>query len=79
MKKSKNKKMTILEASDFFDDHDIFESSGVREDSDIKFDLRKKKYVGVDMELFKKIRSKAKKLRVTEDILIREWLKEKVG
>lgn len=71
--------MTIAEASDFFDEHDIFEIGEVREAADIKFSLQKKKYVGLDMDLFKKIRSKAKKLHKSEDVLIKEWLMEKVG
>lgn len=79
MKKSKHKEMTILEASDYFDEHDIFEFEDVREVTDIKFKLQKKKYVGLDMELFKKIKSEAKRLRKSEDLLIKEWLMEKVG
>ncbi len=79
MKKSKHKEMTILEASDYFDEHDIFEFEDVREVTDVKFKLQKKKYVGLDMELFKKIKSKAKKLHKSEDLLIKEWLMEKVG
>ena len=78
MKKSKHKEMTISEASDYFDEHDIFEFDDVKEVTDIKFKLHKKKYVGLDMELFRKIRSKAKKLHKSEDILIKEWLTEKV-
>ena len=79
MKKSKHKEMTILEASDYFDEHDIFEFKDVKEATDIKFKLQKKKYVGLDMELFKKIKSKAKRLHKSEDLLIKEWLMEKVG
>ncbi len=79
MKKSKHKEMTIAEASSFFDEHDIFEFEDVREVTDVKFKLQKKKYVGLDMELFKKIRNKAKRLHKSEDVLIQEWLTEKVG
>ncbi len=79
MKKSRRRGMTITEASDYFDEHDIFEFEDTKEVSDINFKLQKKKYVGLDMELFKKIRSKAKKLHKSEDILIKEWLMEKVG
>jgi len=79
MKKSKQRVMTIAEASDYFDEHDIFEFEDISEVTDIKFKLEKKKYVGLDMELFKKIRSKAKKLHKSEDLLIKEWLSEKVG
>jgi hypothetical protein len=70
MKKNKQREMTISEASDYFDDHDIFEFVDVKEVTDIKFNLQKKKYVGLDMELFKKIRNKAKKLHKSEDLLI---------
>ncbi|MBI4824439.1 MAG: hypothetical protein HY805_09480 [Nitrospirae bacterium] len=79
MRKSKLKPMTISEASDFFDEHDIFEFEGVTEVSDIEFKLQKKEYVGVNMELYKRIRNRAKKLHTTEDSLIQKWLKEKVG
>ena len=79
MKRSKQKEMTIAEASSFFDEHDIFEFEGIREVTDIKFKLQKKKYVGLDMELFKKIRNRAKRLHKSEDALIQEWLSEKVG
>lgn len=47
--------------------------------TDIKFDLKKKKYIGVDAELYKKIRTKAKKLHTDEDTLIKKWLEEKAG
>ncbi len=77
MKKSKQG-MTISKAGDFFDEHDIFEFEDVVEVKDIKFELKKKKYVGLDMGLFEKIKSKAKKLHVSEDMLIQEWLMEKV-
>ena len=33
----------------------------------------------LDMGLFEKIRNKAKKLHISEDTLIQEWLMEKVG
>jgi len=79
MKKSKYKGMTISEISDFFDEHDIFEFTDVKEVTDIKFNLRKKKYVGLDIDLFKKIQTKAKKLHKSEDSLIQEWILEKVG
>lgn len=69
--------MTIADASDFFDERDIFEFEDVKEVTDVKFDLKKKKYIGVDAELYKKIRSKAKKLHIDEDTLIKKWLEEK--
>jgi predicted DNA binding CopG/RHH family protein len=79
MKKSKAESMSILEASDFFDEHDLFERDNVVEVKNITFELAKKKYVGVDSALFKKIKNKAKKLHMNEDALINAWLKEKAG
>jgi len=79
MKKSKLKSMSISEASDFFDGHDIFEFEDIKEVTDMNFKLQRKKYVGLDMGLFKKIQNKAKKLHKNEDALIQEWLLEKVG
>jgi len=46
---------------------------------DIRFTLTKKKYVGVDVGLYKKIKKKAKMLHMTEDTLINAWLREKAG
>ena len=78
MKKSKPKEMSISEASDYFDEHDIFEFEDAKEVKDVECKLQKKIYIGIDIELFKKIRRKAKKLHKSEDLLIKEWLNEKV-
>jgi hypothetical protein len=37
----------------------------------------KKKYVGLDLGIYNKIRKKAKKLKTDEDVLINNWLREK--
>lgn len=79
MKKNKYKEMTIMEASNFFDEHDIFEFSDVAEVKDIKFRLHKKKYIGLDIALFEKIQNIAKKQHTDEDTLIQKWLIEKVS
>ena len=79
MKKSKHKEMTIAEASEYFDEHDIFDFEDIREVTDMKFRLQKKKYIGLDIDLFKKIKSRAKKLHKNEDLLIKEWLTERIG
>jgi len=79
MKESKKiKEMSIYEASDFWDEHDFGEFQDVTETRELRFSLRKRKYVGIDSKLYSKIKSKAKKLHKTEDILINEWLAEKV-
>ena len=79
MRKNKSKQITIIEAGDYFDEHDIFNFKDVKEVKNIKFRLSKKKYIAVDMNLFKKIQSKAKKLHKNEESLIQEWLMEMVG
>ena len=78
MKKSENMKdMSIYEASDFWDEHDFVEFDDVKEEREIQFLLKKKKYVGIDMDLYATIKSKAKTLNKSEDVLINEWLSEK--
>ncbi len=78
MGKSKIKEdMSIYEASAFWDEHDFTEFDDVQEVKDIKFHLIKKKYVGLDPNIYSKIRKQARKLQITEDALINEWLREK--
>ena len=80
MGKDKNiKDMSINEASDFWDEHDFGEFDDIREVSEIRFSLKKKKYVGIDGDLYAVIKNKAKTLNKPEDILINEWLSEKAG
>ena len=45
--KSRRREMTIIEASDYFDEHDIFESEDVKEVADIRFRLRKRNILGL--------------------------------
>jgi hypothetical protein len=73
------KEMTVYEASDFWDEHDLSEFNDVQEDKRIRFALKKKKYVGIDMDLYAIIRDKAKTMRKPEEALINEWLAEKVS
>jgi hypothetical protein len=78
MKKNKElKEMSIMEASDFWDEHDFSEFEDIKAIKDIKFSLEKKKYIGIDEALYSKIKKKAKKLHKSEDTLITEWLSEK--
>ncbi|HQH81297.1 MAG TPA: CopG family antitoxin [bacterium] len=78
MRKNKvTEDMTIYEASAFWDEHDFSEFDDVQEVKDIKFQLIKKKYIGLDLNIYAKIRKQARKLKTTEDALINEWLREK--
>lgn len=78
MKKSKLiKDMSIYEASEFWDEHDFTEFEDTEEVKYLRVTIKKKKYVGVDMSLYNKIKNKARKLHITENDLINEWLMEK--
>jgi hypothetical protein len=80
MKKSKKTSdMSVYEASDFWDEHDFSQFKDVEEVKEMHFALKKKKYIPVDIILYRKIKQRAKKLNKTEDILINEWLRERVG
>jgi len=71
--------ISIHEASDFWDEHDFGEFDDVKEVREIKFSLKKKKYVGIDNDLYVQIKTKAKMLKKPEEALINEWLSEKAG
>ena len=80
MGKDKNiKGMSIHEASDFWDEHEFGEFDDVQEVDEIQFTLKKKKYVGIDSDLYAIIKSKAKTINKPEDVLINEWLSEKAS
>lgn len=72
-------KMSVCEASDFWDEHDFTQFKDVEEVKEMHFALKKKKYIPLDIILYKKIKQRAKQLHKTEDILINEWLRERVG
>lgn len=78
-KNRKIKDMSVNEASDFWDEHDFGEFDDVHEVDEIQFSLKKKKYVGIDGDLYSIIKNKAKALNKPEDVLINEWLSEKAG
>jgi hypothetical protein len=80
MKRGKEpKEMSIYEASDYWDEHDFTEFRDVKEVKELRFARKKKKYVGVDVGLYTRIKERAKRLHTTEDMLVNEWLREKVG
>jgi hypothetical protein len=78
MRRNRSKEdMSIYEASDFWDEHDFGEFDDIKEAKNVHFSLKRKKYVGIDEELFAIIKRKAKRLNKPEDKLINEWLSEK--
>ena len=78
-KNNQIKDMSIYEASEFWDEHDFDEFGDVLEVKDLQFSFKKKKYIGVDRDLYATIKSKAKALNKSEDTLINEWLSEKAS
>ena len=76
-KNKKIKDMTLNEASDFWDEHDFGEFNDIQEVDNIRFSLKKRKYIGIDSDLYAVIKNKAKRLNKTEETLINEWLSEK--
>ena len=78
MRKSKPiKDMSIYEASEFWDNHAFMEFEDIQEVANVRFSIKKKKYIGLDMTLYKKIKNMANKLHLPEDDLINNWLVEK--
>ncbi len=75
---SNKEDMSIYETSEFWDEHDISEFNDFEEAKNLKFLLIKKKYAGLDVGTYDKIRRKAKKLKMPEDVLINDWLRERV-
>ena len=70
--------MTIDEASNFWDEHDIFEF-GNHKEIVVKFQLHKKHYVGISEELFKKIEKHARKNKIETELLIENWISERAN
>jgi hypothetical protein len=78
MGKNKDRKdMSIYKASDFWDEHDFGEFDDIEEVTGVQFLLEKKKYVGIDSDLYAIIKKKARTLNKSEDDLINDWLSEK--
>ncbi len=71
--------MTIAEASEFWDEHQFDEFSDVEEVYDVQFSLKRKKYVGIDADLYARVTAQAKQLHTTEERLIITWVGEKVN
>ena len=71
--------MTIAEASEFWDEHRFDEFSDIEEVHNVQFTLKRKKYVGIDADLYARITVQAQRLHITEEHLILQWLGEKVS
>jgi len=72
------KTMTIREASDFWDEHSLLEFDGTKE-VQVTFELKRKHYIGIDHEVFKKLNVQARRQKVTPEALVESWITEKIG
>ena len=70
--------MTIEEASEFWDEHSLFEFEGT-EEVEVEFKLRKKQYIGISLKLFEQLETRAKKMNTSPEILLENWIIEKMN
>ena len=75
MKKNKDN-ISIFEASEFWDEHDLFEFDDVNEVNDVEFKLKKKKYIPLDDDIYRQIIPLAKNQHKSSEELITDWIKE---
>jgi predicted HicB family RNase H-like nuclease len=69
--------MTVEEASEFFDEHSLLEFDGT-EEVDVKFKLKKKHYVGIDREVFKKLEAQARRQKLSVEALLENLITERI-
>jgi len=69
--------MTVEEASDFFDEHSLLEFDGTEEVA-VKFKLKKKHYVGIDREVFKKLEAQARRQKLSVETLFENLITERI-
>ncbi len=69
--------MTIEEASEFWDEHSLLEFEGT-EEVNVKFKLKKKHYVGINREVFKKLEAQARRQRLSVEALLENLITEKI-
>lgn len=71
---------TIMEASDFWDKHDITDYWDDTKEVKFRTSLKKEpKYVALEESIAKKALAVAKKKRVSIETLVNLWLKEKLS
>lgn len=75
-KKLLPKNMSVDQASEFWDEHSLFEYADTEEVS-VNFDLKKKRYVGIDRKTFKKIETQARRQKTSIEALLERWIAEK--
>lgn len=70
---------TLIEASDFWDAHDVSEYWDKTKEAKFQVTLKKEpKYIALENELARKVFNIAKKKHVSTETLVNLWLKEKL-
>lgn len=77
-KKSLPTAMKISEASAFWDEHNLFQFEGTKEVK-VNFKLKKKHYVGIDHEMYKKVEAQARRQKQSVETLLASWIAEKTA
>ncbi len=75
-KKPLPKNMSVEQASVFWDEHSLLEFDGT-EEVKVTFDLKKKRYVGIDRKVFKKVEVQARRQKLSIEALLERWIAEK--
>ncbi len=70
--------MSVKEASEFWDAHSLFEYEGT-EEVDVEFHLSKKKYIGINYEIFRQLEETARRMNTTPEALLETWIFEKIN
>jgi hypothetical protein len=71
---------TIMEASDFWDTHDITDYWDNTKEAKFRANLKKEpKYVALEENIAKKAFNVAKKKRISVETLVNLWIKEKLS
>jgi hypothetical protein len=71
---------TLLEASDFWDTHDVSDYWGGTKEARFKVSLKRDpKYIALEKDIARKVVDIAKKKHVSTETLVNLWLKEKLS
>lgn len=68
--------LTIEQASEFWDEHSLVDFEGT-EKVNVHFRLRRKRYVGIDTDMFKKLEARARRKNLTVEALLETWIADR--
>jgi len=68
--------MTIEQASEFWDEHTLIDFEGT-EKAPVRFQLSRKRYVGLAPEIFKKLEARARRKNLSVEKLLETLISER--